>query len=70
MKEVQVHTKNGSVASYVGLEICEGPGVMRLLLTWPYERSAEIVEIPVEKIQSVTEIEQPHPLGATPRELT
>lgn len=43
---------------------------MRLLLTWPYERSAEIVEIPVEKIQSVTELEQPHPLGATSREST
>lgn len=65
MKEVKVSTNNGSDGSYVGLAICGGPGVMRLLITWPYERSAEVVEIPVEAIESVKEVE-PHPLGAKP----
>ena len=65
MKEVRVSTNNGSDDSYVGLEICDGPGVMRLLITWPYERSAQVVEIPVDSIESVREVE-PHPLGAKP----
>lgn len=65
--EVKVITKGGEPETYVGLEISGGPGVTRLLLTWPYERAAEIVEIPVERIESVTEV-GPHPMGSKPAE--
>lgn len=63
--EVKVTTKGDEPESFVGLEISGGPGVLRLLLTWPYERAAEIVELPVEKVASVTEV-RPHPLGDAP----
>jgi hypothetical protein len=67
-REVKVTTKDGGEPeTYVGLEISGGPRVARLLLTWPYERAAEIVEIPVEEIESVTEV-GPHPLGTVPAE--
>lgn len=65
--EVKVTTKDTEPKTYVGLEISGGPGVTRLLLTWPYERAAEIVEIPVANIESVTEV-GPHPMGAKPAE--
>lgn len=65
--EVKVITKGGDRDTYVGLEISGGPGVTRLLRTWPYERAAEIVEIPVEEIESVTGV-GPHPMGAKPVE--
>ena len=66
-EEVKVTTKGDEPESYVGLEISGGPGMMRLLLTWPYERAAEIVEIPVEEVESITEV-GPQPLGAAPAE--
>ena len=65
--EVKVTTKDEEPQTFVGLEISGGPGVTRLLLTWPYERAAEIVEIPVTNIQSVIEV-GPHPMGAKPAE--
>lgn len=65
--EVKVTTKGDSSATYVGLEISGGPAVKRLLLSWPYDRAGEIVEIPLDEVESVTEVE-PHPMGTPPVE--
>jgi hypothetical protein len=65
---VKVTTKN-SANSYVGLEVSGGPGTLRLLLTWPYERAAEVVEIPLDDVESITEVEERHPFGEAPDEI-
>lgn len=64
---VKVTTK-GSERTYVGMEVCGGPGVIRLLLTWPYERAAEVVEVPLDEVDSVAEVEELQPLGEMPDE--
>jgi hypothetical protein len=62
---VKVTTKDPD-RTYIGLEVSAGPGTMRVLLTWPYERAAEVVEVPLEQVESVTEVDEFHPLGEMP----
>jgi hypothetical protein len=52
--EIVVKTAPG--ASHVGHPVCEGPGVMRLLVTQPYNSQGRIVEIPVPDIESVSKL--------------
>ena len=63
-REVKVTTGNQE-AEHVGYPICEGPGVMRLLLTWPYSSEGQIVEIERERITSISDVE-PRTLGEPP----
>jgi hypothetical protein len=37
--------------------------LIRLVLTWPYERAAEVVEVRLDKVESVREVEEPHATG-------
>lgn len=48
---VVVETQKG--ASYVGHVVSDGPRVMRLMLTRPYNRQGRIVEVPIDDIKSV-----------------
>lgn len=65
--EIKVTTKEeeGPNRTYVGMEVSTGPGTFRLVLTWPYERGGRIVEIPLGKIDSVTQVE-PRAMGEEP----
>lgn len=46
---VVVETKPG--ASYVGRVISDGPGVLRLMMTRPFNSQGRIVEIPLEEVE-------------------
>ncbi len=52
--------------THVGLEICKGPGVMRLLLTRPYRSAGQTVDIPVEQVEAVALVASA-PLGEPPK---
>lgn len=65
--ELKVTTKqdDGPIRTYVGEGVCTGPGVFRLVLTWPYDRGGRIVEIPLTEVESVVPVE-PRALGDEP----
>lgn len=62
-------TLDSDGSSHFGIPISEGPGVYRLLLTWPYKLDGRVKEIPLEDIRSVEEVEagprgeEPEPVG-------
>ena len=62
---VKVVTKDGK-RDYVGSTICDGPGVYRLMLTWPFKVEGQIVEVPLEDIAEVVNVEVGE-LGEPPR---
>lgn len=57
--EVQVEASDdeGNRREYVGIEICRGPGVMRVLLTRPFGSAGETVDLPLDRVRSVAEVE-------------
>lgn len=63
--EVQVSDPSQGETTYVGLEICRGPGVLRLILTRPYRSAGRTMEIPLEKVKGVTPV-APAPQGEPP----
>lgn len=66
MEAMVTAEKDGRTETYVGLTICEGPGMCRMILTRPYHQAGRIVEIPNARIASVDTVpsiplgEQPH----------
>lgn len=55
--QVEVSEDGGNRREYVGIEVCRGPGVMRVLLTRPYGMAGQTVSVPLEQIESVVEVE-------------
>lgn len=55
--QVEVSDDEGSRREYVGIEVCRGPGVMRVLLTRPYGMAGQTISVPREQIKSVVEVE-------------
>lgn len=55
--QVEVSEEGENRREYVGIEVCRGPGVMRVLLTRPYGMAGQTVSVPLEQIDSVVEVE-------------
>ncbi|CAN5865976.1 hypothetical protein BH23ACT4_BH23ACT4_10010 [soil metagenome] len=55
----------GRTQTRVGIPVCTGPASYRLLVTWPERNEGQIVEIPREEIESISEVE-PRPRGRQP----
>jgi hypothetical protein len=64
-KGTEVVVETDSEGSHMGYPICDGPAVMRLMLTRPYNSQGQIVEIPLSEIDSVKKVEL-RPIGETP----
>lgn len=54
--EVRASDPSRGERTYVGLEICRGPGVFRLLLTRPYRSAGRTVDIPLEHVEEVARV--------------
>lgn len=54
--EVIAQDDTGDERSHVGLELCRGPGVVRLLLTRPFRKAGQIVEIPFDEVESLRQV--------------
>lgn len=55
--QVEVSDEEGNHREYVGIEVCRGPGVMRVLLTRPYRLAGQTVNVPLEQVDSIAEVE-------------
>lgn len=55
--QVEVSEDGGDRREYVGIEVCRGPGVMRVLLTRPYGMAGQTISVPLEQVDSVVEVE-------------
>lgn len=55
--QVEVSEDGGNRREYVGIEVCRGPGVMRVLLTRPYGMAGQTISVPLEQVDSVVEVE-------------
>lgn len=55
--QVEVSDEEGAQREYVGIEVCRGPGVMRVLLTRPYRLAGQTVSVPLDHIESIAEVE-------------
>jgi len=63
-KRVKVEGDNGN-ETHFGVPVCEGPKTYRLLVTWPYDLVGEIVEIPLDRVESISDIQSGR-MGAEP----
>lgn len=59
---------NGSCNTHFGVPICKGPGMYRMMVTWPAAEEGRIVEIPRAQIQEISPA-QPGARGEMPRVL-
>lgn len=66
METIVESDDDGKHRTYVGVAVCRGPRQMRLLLTRPHHEAGRIVEIPRDKVESVTRAPM-IPLGEEPR---
>ena len=66
MEAMVTAESDGITRTFVGLTICEGPAIRRLVLTRPYHEAGRIVEIPNQKISSIEAVEHTT-LGEEPR---
>lgn len=55
--QVEVSEEGGNRREYVGIEVCRGPGVMRMLLTRPYGMAGQTISVSLEQVASVVEVE-------------
>lgn len=55
--QVEVSDDGGAHREYIGIEVCRGPGVMRMLLTRPYRMAGRTVNVPIDHVESVVEVE-------------
>lgn len=54
METIVKSEDDGEQRTYVGVAVCNGPRQLRLVLTRPYNEAGQIVEIPKDKVESVT----------------
>lgn len=60
----------GRLNTHYGVPVCKGPGMYRLMVTWPTSDEGKIIEIPCSQIrdiaavQSATRGEMPRVLAA------
>ncbi len=66
MESMVTSEEDGISQVHVGITICEGPGRYRMVLTRPFSDQGQIVEIPVDEIESVETVEST-PLGKEPQ---
>lgn len=57
--------RDGRTLTRVGIPVCTGPASYRLLVTWPERNEGQIIEIPREEIESISEAES-RPRGRQP----
>lgn len=55
METIVKSEDDGERRTYVGVAVCRGPCLLRLVLTRPYHEAGQIVEIPQDKVASVTQ---------------
>lgn len=57
--EIQVEASDdaGNHREYVGIEVCRGPGVIRMLLTRPFGMAGQTISLPLERVESIVEVE-------------
>jgi hypothetical protein len=58
--------RDGKTEIRVGIPVCTGPASYRLLVTWPERNEGQIVEIPRDEIESISEADI-RPRGRPPR---
>jgi hypothetical protein len=58
--------RDGKTEIRVGIPVCTGPASYRLLVTWPERNEGQIVEIPRDEIESISEADT-RPRGRPPR---
>jgi hypothetical protein len=64
--ERAIEVKDGNdIKTHIGLTVCEGPLTYRLMLTRPYQEEGRIIEIPIESIESISDVGW-GPLGEAP----
>lgn len=61
---VRISRSDGT--SHVGITVSQGPATYRLLLTRPYLDEGQIVEIPLEEIESIEQARE-GPLDQPPK---
>lgn len=66
MESMVTTEEDGTSQVHVGITICEGPGRYRMVLTRPFSAQGQIIEIPVEEIESIETVEAT-PLGQEPQ---
>ncbi len=64
---VRIKKRDGT--SQVGITVSKGPGTSRLLLTRPYSDEGQVIEIPLEEIETVDQARE-GPLDRPPRLVT
>lgn len=55
--QVEVADDAGNHREYVGIEVCRGPGVLRVLLTRPYGMAGRTISVPLDDVESVVQVE-------------
>lgn len=65
METIVESEDDGKHQTHVGVTVCQGPGRLRLVLTRPYHEAGRVVEIPRDKVKSVTGARMT-PLGEKP----
>ena len=48
-----VVVESGRRRSHVGIQVCRGPGTLRILLTRPYRAAGRTVEVPLDDVESI-----------------
>lgn len=57
---------NGHSSTHFGVPICKGPGVYRMMVTWPSAEEGKVIEIPRAQIREICPA-QPGLRGEMPR---
>jgi hypothetical protein len=53
MEAIVKSEDDGKLRTHVGVAVCRGPGLVRLVLTHPYHRAGRVVEIPRHQVESL-----------------
>lgn len=56
---VRIRKRDGT--HHVGITVSKGPGTYRLLLTRPYSDEGQVIEIPLEEIETVDQAREGPP---------
>jgi hypothetical protein len=48
-----VVVESGRRKSHIGIQVCRGPGTLRILLTRPYRSAGRTVEVPLDDVESI-----------------
>ncbi len=54
VERVVDYDSNGRSNTHFGVPICKGPGMYRMMVTWPTTEEGRIIEIPRAQIQDIS----------------